>query len=248
MFAYLQRSAGSGSRLVSLRSNWMHMPAFTGWGFSKDLPRPALKPFRSRWSSLEHAKPQEFQRSKLSPASEQVDPSRPIDLETQFIHELQTLGGECHPCKTDELPSVILSLLESRGINQVMVDKIGAETLSGSGLNLVLKPDPTCRAGVTRAAAGLADTGSLLVIAGEGELLSASLLPELHIAILNCKDLHASLPNVLNTPVVRQASSAVIISGPSRTADIEMTLTIGVHGPGELIVLLVDDSSSAMIK
>jgi len=39
---------------------------------------------------------------------------------------------------------------------------------------------------------------------------------------------------------VQDAAAAVLISGPSRTADIEMTLTIGVHGPGELQVFLVE--------
>jgi len=248
LFGLLQRSAGLGSRLISLRSNWMHLPDFSGWGFSKDLPRPALKPFRNRWVDLEHEEPGKIERKKLPPVKIETIPTKLIDLEDQFMDELKALGGECHPCKPSELTERILALLQARGIGKVMVDKKAGETLSGSNLELVHQPDPTCRGGVTRVAAGLADTGSLLVTAGEGELLSASLLAEVHIAILNRSDLHASLPDVLNTKIVRQAASAVIISGPSRTADIEMTLTIGVHGPGELIVLLVDDSAPAMIK
>jgi len=41
---------------------------------------------------------------------------------------------------------------------------------------------------------------------------------------------------------LRAASQAVIVTGPSRTADIEMTLTIGVHGPGQLVIILVEDA------
>lgn len=242
LFGSLQKTAGIGSRLVSPRSNWMHLPAITGWGFSKDLPKPAIIPFRSRWRNLEHEVPQDIQQPLISSKELAATPVESIELQEQFISELKALGGECHPCTMAELAKVIKSLLQARGITRLMADIKSKEILAGSGLELVTKPDPTCRAGVTLAAAGLADTGSLVVIGGKNELLSASLLSEVHIAILNHSDLHASLPDVLNTQLVRQAPAAVIISGPSRTADIEMTLTIGVHGPGELIVLLMRDT------
>jgi L-lactate dehydrogenase complex protein LldG len=63
-------------------------------------------------------------------------------------------------------------------------------------------------------------------------------LPEVHIAVLKKSALLPSLENAVN--LVRESKAAVFITGPSRTADIEMTLTIGVHGPGELHVFLVD--------
>ncbi len=248
LFGFLQQAAGLGSRLLSPRSNWMRLPAATGWGLSKDLPRPALRPFRSRWAGLSHEDPIKTIQSGSPPEELEVNLSPTIDLATQFKLELETLGGECLSCTRDQLPKSLLALLQARGIERLLVDDTGYDLLSGSGLDLVRTPDASCKAGLTRVAAGLADTGSLLVISGPGELLSASLLPEMHIAILNLSDLHASLSDVLNTPRVRNAPSAVVISGPSRTADIEMTLTIGVHGPGELIVLLVDDSASSMIK
>ena len=176
-----------------------------------------------------------------------VLPAR-IDLAEQFKLELEALGGECLPCTPEQLPKTILDLLKSYGINRLLVDACGVELLTHRDLELVQTPDDTCRAGLTWADAGLADTGSLLVTGGAGKMLSASLLPEIHLAILNLGDLHASLEDVIPMPLVRDAPSAVVISGPSRTADIEMTLTIGVHGPGKLIVLLVDDSGSGMIK
>jgi L-lactate dehydrogenase complex protein LldG len=79
-------------------------------------------------------------------------------------------------------------------------------------------------------------------LSGNGQTLTASLLPEIHVAVLRTSQLVSSLTEALGMPEVRTASAGVIITGPSRTADIEMTLTIGVHGPGELHVFLIDDS------
>ena len=100
-------------------------------------------------------------------------------------------------------------------------------------------PYPAIRVGVTKAICGLADTGSILEADGEENPLHASLLPEVHIAVLKRSDILPSLKDAVN--LVRGTKSAVFITGPSRTADIEMTLTIGVHGPGELHVFLVDE-------
>ena len=102
-------------------------------------------------------------------------------------------------------------------------------------------PDPTIWAGVTGALLGIAESGSLVLVGGEGRPLTASLLPDIHIAILRESDLVPTLPEALARPEIRAASAAVIITGPSRTGDIEMTLSIGVHGPKELHVFLIED-------
>ncbi|NOH01683.1 MAG: LUD domain-containing protein [Chloroflexi bacterium] len=62
-----------------------------------------------------------------------------------------------------------------------------------------------------------------------------SLLPEIHIAVLKSTDILPSLPDAM--PLVK-GKNAVFITGPSRTADIEMTLSIGVHGPKEIHVFV----------
>jgi L-lactate dehydrogenase complex protein LldG len=94
---------------------------------------------------------------------------------------------------------------------------------------------------VTKAICGLADTGSILAADGPGSPLHASLLPEIHIAVLNPTDILSSLPDAIH--LIQDQRAAAFITGPSRTADIEMTLTIGVHGPKE-IHIFVDDSNS----
>jgi len=87
----------------------------------------------------------------------------------------------------------------------------------------------------------VADTGTIVLTGGPGRSLISSLLPEVHIAILRTSDIRESLPQVLRLIEVQSAACVVLISGPSRTADIEMTLTIGVHGPKELYVLCLDE-------
>ena len=99
------------------------------------------------------------------------------------------------------------------------------------------------QAGLTDAAAGLADTGTLVLVDGEGRSSLASLLPPVHVALLPVDRIHAGMQAWLDAGGRNQlygASSVVLVSGPSRTADIEMTLTIGVHGPGRIIVFLVE--------
>ncbi len=96
------------------------------------------------------------------------------------------------------------------------------------------------RAGLTGALAGIAATGSLVVPAGPGQPQTASLLPEMHLAVLRAADIVPDLAAALALPAVKQAAMTSIITGPSRTADIEMTLTIGVHGPKRVVVFVVE--------
>jgi len=98
--------------------------------------------------------------------------------------------------------------------------------------------------GITSADYALADTGSLVMISGHEESRLVSLLPPAHIAVVPLSRLLAGLDDLFQRmPMPAEAtSSMVFITGPSRTADIEQILVRGVHGPGEITVILVDDS------
>ncbi|MBN2387586.1 MAG: LUD domain-containing protein [Anaerolineales bacterium] len=243
LFAVGQRLLGLGARLVSPRHGWIRLPAMTGWGYSKDFPLPALRPFRARFNRtgrkdsqvLRGAEKPEAALEKEAPLSPQMD-----NVE-QFTAELAALGGETIRCRADELSKRVAAFLGARGVERVLVDATGAWVLKGTGFKTVSEPDPSVQYGLTGSVAGVAETGSLLVVGSEPQALKASLLPEVHLAILKQSALYASLPQILALPEFSQAPAAAIITGPSRTADIEMTLTIGVHGPGELIVFLVDE-------
>ena len=98
-------------------------------------------------------------------------------------------------------------------------------------------------AGITSAAGAIAETGALILWPSDKEPRLMSIVPPLHIAILKADTIHNSLSEVMqkeNWPA-NMPTNVVLVSGPSKTADIEMTLAFGVHGPKELIVLILED-------
>ena len=97
-------------------------------------------------------------------------------------------------------------------------------------------------AAVTAAAGAVADTGALILRPTAAEPRLMSLVPPIHIAVLKAEDIFASLDDAMragNWPSDMPANM-LLISGPSKTADIELILAFGVHGPKELIVLVLE--------
>ncbi len=258
LFAVSQRLAALGTRLVSPFSTMVRLPALTGWGYSKDLPRFASKPFRVRFNhrtthladlpSKSRAVPEENTESLKKNVANPVEPAPDVPIPNsrtnQFITELTAVGGHVTETNVAELTSKIIELLKSRNISKIHLELkvLDENALQQAGIAISHAPDPGICIGVTKASCGLADTGSILEADGEGEKLHASLLGEIHIAVLHKSDILPSLADAL--PLTGKSRSAVFITGPSRTGDIEMSLTIGVHGPGEVHVFLVDDSIS----
>jgi len=96
--------------------------------------------------------------------------------------------------------------------------------------------------GITSADYALADTGSLVLLSSTAEARMISLLPMVHLAIVRADRILTGLDELYSTipdPMTR-TSSMVLITGPSRTADIEQILVRGVHGPGEIHVVVVE--------
>jgi L-lactate utilization protein LutC len=101
--------------------------------------------------------------------------------------------------------------------------------------------------GVTLAQHGIAETGTLILESSAERHRLVSLLPAVHIALLPATAILGTLGEALTA--VRDESGAVraraitFITGPSRTADIELTLVVGVHGPKELHVILTPENA-----
>ncbi len=243
LFRTAEHLGGYLSRLYSPRSAYMHLPAFTGWGFSKDLPRMSTHPFRARWKSIrQEVREGRAGREEASQVEEIPAASGHPPLSARFTHELTSLGGHVYPLEAGELRERLAAFLRERGLTSVICEGGWARDLASLrqlGISLIETPDPNVRCGVTGAAAGVAESGTLVVTSGPDRLLAGSLLPEIHVALLREEDILADLPQVFLRKEVREAASAVLITGPSRTADIEMALTIGVHGPREVHVFLL---------
>jgi L-lactate dehydrogenase complex protein LldG len=93
--------------------------------------------------------------------------------------------------------------------------------------------------GLTGCEAALAETGSLAMVSGPGRPRTASLLPITHVVVIRGADIVQGMGEFFErfraNPVLPYL---VFITGPSRTADIELSLTLGVHGPGQVIAVI----------
>jgi L-lactate dehydrogenase complex protein LldG len=98
---------------------------------------------------------------------------------------------------------------------------------------------------ISRAAYGLADTGSVVIAASPEEPRARHLRSEVHISLLAEDRILEGLAELFEAAGTDLPSALVVITGPSRSADIEQRLVVGVHGPREVHVVLESPSGSA---
>jgi L-lactate dehydrogenase complex protein LldF len=258
LFGMLQRLAGLAGRVLSPGADWMRLPTWTGWGLSKDIRRPAVTPFRDRWPALNAQVNREAGKVLTTPKVQDMkleegswngkgadgESADTVALLGRFVSELEKVGAQVVRLGQAGLTDHLIEELHARGIEKVMcwdaVDGLSIDRLRTARIKTFTLPDPEIRVGVTGCVCAIADTGTVLLTGKPGNPLTASLLPETHIVVVRAAQLVHGLEVALLFPELRDASASVMITGPSRTADIEMTLTIGVHGPRELLVLIAE--------
>jgi L-lactate dehydrogenase complex protein LldG len=101
-----------------------------------------------------------------------------------------------------------------------------------------------CDMGITTAQWAIAETGTLVLESEHERHRLTSLVPPVHVAIIQASGIRRTMSEILElikNPEVGLSRTVTFITGPSRTSDIELTLAIGVHGPGELHVIVIDD-------
>lgn len=95
--------------------------------------------------------------------------------------------------------------------------------------------------GITSSVAALAESGSVVLSHGPGRPRMASLIPEVHVALVEVTSIERSLAHwaARHGGLARETANLVVVTGPSRTGDIEQNLTLGVHGPRHVHVVLL---------
>ncbi len=147
----------------------------------------------------------------------------------------------------DAVPQAIARYLQENGLPTTCVcwPELGDLDWDGAGLNMQARAATgEDKVGVTGSYCGLAETGTLVLLSGENQHATTSLLPETHIAVVSASRIVVSMEDVwdlLRSEVDELPRQVNFVSGPSRTADIEMTLVYGAHGPFRVHVVLVDE-------
>ncbi len=171
--------------------------------------------------------------------------------------EMEAVRAEFLEATEEEWPSAVRAFAEAEGLRRIAYGPgtpAGArlsEAFEGSATALVPYDRPVedlkaalfdeVDAGFTTTRGGLADTGGLILWPSPEEPRLLSLVPPMHIALLDASRIHDSLWHALREErwAGRLPPNALLVSGPSKTADIEQTLAYGVHGPKRLVVVAV---------
>lgn len=200
--------------------------------------RAARQPF------VEHVRFAE--RQHMAP----VEDLSPAGLQARFVHEAETLGCTvtCLVDPDEAIAHLLALIAPDRAIQSwdfafIPLPGLG-KALAAADVR-VTPGDARVRVGLTGAEAALAGTGSLVMVSGQGKPREASLLPPVHIAVVTAGQIVPNLDTWITSQSLenfsrfRAASNTVVISGPSRTGDIANILVKGVHGPGEVHVIVV---------
>ena len=208
------------------------------------LPRPDLTPY---WSGP-------YGRGCIG---ERPDPATLVDGFEAAARGWRADVLHAHP---DDWPQALRAALDARGCRRIALGTASElnpridEALAGLETWRFDTPLEQCKpqlfdaidAGITSAQAGIADTGTLLLIPGPGEPRSLSLVPPVHLAVLPVSRLYAGLPAAMRAlqPEDDMPTNLLLVTGPSKTSDIQQTLAFGAHGPKELVIVLVHDTPS----
>ena len=183
----------------------------------------------------------------------------PAERVARLRQGMEAIHAEFLDATLKTWPAVVRAFCDREGLKNLLY---GPTSEAGAALAKTWAPDGThlmpydrpveafkkelftgVDAGFTGTVGGIAETGGLLLMPGSAEPRLMSLVPPIHIALLRASTIQDSFWSAVKALGWGRSlpPNALLISGPSKTADIEQTLAYGVHGPKRLIVVLVDD-------
>lgn len=163
----------------------------------------------------------------------------------RFTKELGLLGVDSHVEPTaDAVRDRVRSLITGKRVLSWDADQLPYE-LGNVAKDVIRGRDDrdlqaTAEVGLSGVHAAIAETGTLVVISGPGTSRTVTLLPPALVAVVRREQLCFSMGEMFrkHEGLMAGAACTVCITGPSRTADIELQLTLGVHGPGKVTVVV----------
>ncbi len=184
-------------------------------------------------------------------------PAAPADLIESFSVQAQKMASTVERVATlADVPQAAARYLGDLGLahRAVAWDSLGELPWQAHGMEVECRPpvrevqadrDHGDLVGITGCFCAIAETGSLMLLSGPQTFASAALLPETHIAVVPASRIVAGLEDAF--ALVRAERGELpratnIISGPSRTGDIEQTIVLGAHGPYRVHVILVESA------
>lgn len=170
----------------------------------------------------------------------------------RFTEKLASVHGEILTCRADNWTQTLAELIAEEGFENLLVGQgeLPDQAAAAAGCEVRRYDQPienwqgelfsNVAAGFTTCRGGIAETGSLVLWPDTSEPRLLSLVPPVHIALLFARDINNTLTEVLTQQEWQAGmpTNALLVSGPSKSADIAQVLAYGVHGPKRLIVLL----------
>lgn len=145
----------------------------------------------------------------------------------------------------EDLPRAVAQYLDANGLPRQAVcwPELAALPWRENGLEVESRPARgDDLVGITGAFCALAETGTLVLASGADTPATASLLPETHIAVLRAARIVRGMEDawaLLRAELAEMPRALNLVSGPSRTADIEQTINLGAHGPYRVHIVIV---------
>jgi L-lactate utilization protein LutC len=175
------------------------------------------------------------------------------DPVARFELEVTAVGGTFHAATPASAGSVLAGILADLDGPSVVVTREEAvpatvpDAITATGAELLWWPEAgrertaTITVGVTAAEWAVAETGTVLISSAPPGGRAPSLLTQVHVAFVSVDRLLPTVADLFRriAEMPTRPSNLVLVTGPSKTADIENVLVRGVHGPGDLHVVLV---------